>query len=191
MLTSTVGGEGKTVTALNLALALGQDYDHTALVVDADLRKPAVHRYLGVPSGCGLVQVLRGEASLEQALVKTGLGKMVVLPAGGTASDPLELIASGRMKELVRELKQRYPDRCIIFDTPPILPFAEAHVLSTLVDGVLFVVREGVARVEHVSEALKMLADARMLGTVYNDAASFGGQPNYRYGYGYGNERQT
>jgi protein-tyrosine kinase len=186
MVTSTLGGEGKTITALNLALALAQEYDHTALLVDVDLRKPAVHRYLGFQPECGLIHVLRGEARLEEALVKTGLGKLVVLPAGGAVSDPSELIASGRMLELVRELKTRYADRYVLFDTPPILPFADAHGLSRLMDGVLFVVREGIVRPEHIDEAMKLLADARVLGTVYNDATVFGGNANYHYGYGYG-----
>lgn len=170
LVTSTFGEEGKSITALNLALTLAQEYDHTVLLVDADLRRPALHRYLGVEAEPGLIQCLQGTATLPQALIKTGLGKLVLLPAGGTVSNPAELLGSKRMLELIDELKHRYPDRYIIFDTPPTLPFADAQVLAAGVDGVLFVVREGVAKVSDIKESLGGLKKAKLLGVVYNDA---------------------
>lgn len=183
LVTSTVSGEGKTLTALNLALALAQEYDHTVLLVDADLRRPTLHEYLGINPEVGLVHCLKDGVPLSRALVKTGLGKLVVLPAGGTIDDPVELLASARMKEIVRELKSRYPERYVLFDTPPVLPFADAQVLSGAVDGVLFVVREGGPKIEDVQEALKSLKDARVLGAVYNDAESFLKKGRYYYKY--------
>jgi protein-tyrosine kinase len=179
MVTSTLGGEGKTITALNLAIALAQQYDHTVLLVDADLRKPSVHQYLGLKQDVGLAQCLSGQATLEQALVKTGIGKLVVLPGGTGVNNQLELLSSNRMKSLIQELKTRYADRYIVFDTAPVLPFADAQVLSTLVDGVLFVVREGMARLHSVKEALETLKGAPFLGAVYNDAAFAHGKNHY------------
>lgn len=170
LVTSTYSEEGKSVTALNLAMVLAQEYDHTVLLVDADLRRPSLHRYLELPPGTGLLQCLQGTATLPQSLVKTGLGKLVVLPAGGVAANSAEVLGSNRMSELIQELKHRYPDRYIIFDTPPALPFADAQVLATQVEGILFVVREGVAKLADIKEALAGLDRSKLLGVVYNDA---------------------
>lgn len=181
LVTSAGSGEGKTVTALNLALALAQEFDYTVLLVDTDLRKPSVHEYLGLKPEVGLIQCLNGEATLDQALVKTGLGKLVVLPAGGTVSNPVEVLSSNRMKEIVRELKTRYPERYVVFDSPPALPFADARVLGSAVDGVLFVIREGWSRLAEVRESLTGLADAELLGVVYNDTTQVSQQGRYHY----------
>lgn len=170
MVTSTFGEEGKSMTALNLAITLAQEYDHTVLLVDADLRRPALQRYLGLQPDLGLIQCLQGTATLPQALIKTGHGKLVLLPAGGTVPNPAELLGSKRMMEMIDELKHRYPDRYIIFDTPPTLPFADAQVLASMVDGVLFVVREGIAKLSDINESLSGLKKGRLLGVVYNDA---------------------
>jgi len=169
LVTSTLSSEGKTITSINLAISLAQEYDHTVLLVDADLRKPSIHQYLNLNPDIGIIQCLKDNVPLERALIKTGLGKLVLLPAGGRVDDPVELLSSNRMKELVLELKNRYPDRYIIFDTPPVLPFADAQVLGSVVDGILFVVREGGARLTQVKEALKSISPDKLLGVVYND----------------------
>lgn len=170
LVTSTCGEEGKSLTALNLALTLAQEYDHTVLLVDSDLRRPSLHRYLGLQPEVGLIQCLQGSATLPQALIKTGLGKLVLLPAGGTVENPAEMLGSRRMLELIAELKHRYADRYILFDTPPALPFADAQVLGGGVDGILFVVREGMAKLGDIREALDGLDKSKLLGLVYNDA---------------------
>ena len=181
MVTSTISSEGKTITSINLAMALAQEYDHTVLLVDADLRKPAVHRYLNINPEVGLVQCLKDGVPLDRALIKTGLGKLVILPAGGQVDDPVEFLSSNRMKDLVAELKNRYPDRFIIFDTPPILPFADGQALGNFVDGVLFVVREGCAKLGQVKEALKSVDPEKLLGVVYNDTEFTPQQGKYYY----------
>jgi len=181
LVTSTIGEEGKTIKSLNLAIALAQEYDHTVLLVDADLRRPSIHTYLGIKPQTGLVQCLKNRAPLDQALIKTGIGKLVVLPAGGAVSDPVELLSSNRMKEIIHELKSRYPERYVIFDTPPVLPFADAQVLGSSVDGVIFVVREGCAKVQDVSQALKSLKDTHLLGVVYNDVSIYPKKHGYYY----------
>jgi len=181
LVTSAVGGEGKSVSSVNLAISLAQEYDYTVLLVDADLRRPTVHQLLGIEPEIGLIQCLRDEATLEQALIKTGLGKLVVLPAGGTVENPVELLSSSRMKQVIRELKCRYPERYVLFDSPPILPFADARVLSEAVDGVLFIVREGWTRYDHVQEALESLPESRLLGVIYNNASICSQQGRYSY----------
>lgn len=183
LVTSDLPEAGKTLTALNLALTLANEYDHTVLLVDADLRKPSVHRYLGIDPEKGLLHCLTEDYPLEKTLIRTGIGKLVVLPAGGIAADPAELLASNRMRDLVVELKARYPDRYVIFDSTPVLPFAEAKVLGSLVDGILFVVRERRTRGDHLREALGMLKDGNLLGIVYNDTDARQKMSHYRYRY--------
>lgn len=171
MFTSTISGEGKTLTVLNLAISLAQEIDHTVLVVDADLRQPSVHDYLGIKPQAGLVQCLKENVPLEDVLVKTGIGKLVVLPAGSSVSNPVELLSSKRMKEMVLELKKRYPDRYVLFDTTPVLSFAESYSLASVMDGVVFVTREGCAKSHQVQMALENLKkNSNILGVVYNDS---------------------
>lgn len=181
MVTSTSSEEGKSMMALNLAISLAKEHDHTVLLVDTDLRRPSVHKYLGLTAEKGLVHCLRDNYPLEKALIKTGLGKLVVLPAGAAISDPVNLLASQRMKQIVQELKERYPERYVIFDTPPAMPFADASVLAGIVDAVLFVVREGKADLEDVKKTLKEFQSEALLGVIYNDVRSFAKKPSCYY----------
>jgi protein-tyrosine kinase len=183
LVTSALPAAGKTLTSLNLALTMAGEYDHTVLLVDADLRKPSVHEYFGISPEKGLAQCLTEGYPLEKALIRTGIGKLVLLPAGGTVDDPAELLASNRMRSLVAELKSRYPDRYVIFDTTPVLPFAEASILGHLMDGILFVVRERKTRRSELKEALEMVKSDNLLGLVYNDTDS--SQKIGYYGYQY------
>ena len=182
MVTSTVSEEGKTMTALNLAISLAKEHDHTVLLVDADLRRPSIHRYLDITPEFGLVHCLRDNLPIEKALIKTGIGKLVILPAGEAINDPVDLLASNRMKAIVKELKERYSERYVIFDTPPALPFADAGVLAGIVDTTLFVVREGKAKLEDIVETLEELKRHHLLGVIYNDAHSFVNRQSYYYG---------
>jgi len=191
MVTSSVGGEGKSITSLNLAISLAQEFDHTVLLVDADLRKPSIQNYLGMKPGKGLSNYLAGNAALSDLLVKTGIGRLTLLPAGTPLRNPVELFSSQKMKEFITEIKHRYPDRFIIIDTPPVLPFAETRSLGALVDGVVFVIREKQATLENIGEALNALDRSKLLGAVYNLATvqSLNGRYHYYYhGYGYGRE---
>ncbi len=181
MVTSTISEEGKSMTALNLAISLAKEHNHTVLLVDTDLRRPSVHKYLDITPDVGLVHCLRDNLPIEKALIKTGVGNLVILPAGEAINDPVDIISSDRMKEIVTELKQRYPDRYIIFDTPPALPFADAGVLAGIVDAILFVVREGKAKSEDIIKTLEDLKGHNLLGIVYNDAHLF--LKSHRYDY--------
>lgn len=183
MVTSTLTDEGKSMTALNLAISLAKEHNHTVLLVDADLRRPSVHKYLDINPEVGLVHCLRDKVPIEKALIKTGVGNLVVLPAGEAVKDPVDMLSSNRMKEIVTELKQRYPERYVIFDTPPALPFADAGVLAGIVDAILFVVREGKAKSEDVVKTLEDLKGHNLLGVVYNDAHVFLKSQGYDYYY--------
>jgi len=187
MVTSSLPSEGKSLTALNLAVSMAQELDHTVLLVDADLRRPSVHRYLNVEQGVGLAEVLKGEAQLGETIIPTGIGKLSIIRAGRLIDNPAELFSSQRTKAVLRELKSRYPDRYIILDTPPVLPFAESRTLAHLVDGVLFVVMERLASQANVKDALYSLKGCPLLGTVYNAALVDNHDGRYSYYRGYAN----
>ncbi|WP_029897842.1 XrtA-associated tyrosine autokinase [Desulfohalovibrio reitneri] len=181
MVTSPSAGDGKSVTAINLAASLAQEYDHTVLLVDADLRAPACHKYLGIAPSEGLSDCLVDGKDIGSALIKTGIGRLVFLPAGRTIPNPSEVFASKSMKRLIQEVKQRYSDRFIIIDTPPVMPFAETRTLSSLMDGVLMVVREGKSSMGEVESSLRALG-SNVLGLVYNESSE---SESTAYGYKY------
>lgn len=187
MITSALPGEGKSITSINLALCLAKEIDSTVLLIDADLRKPSITDYLGISAKLGLTDILEGRAEIEDTLLHTGVGRLVVLPAGRVASNPVELFSSNRMVQFIQEIKHRYPDRFIIFDSPPILPFAETRTLAHLVDGVILVVKERLASAPIVAEAISSLEDTRILGAVYNQVEV--SIVDERYGHYYGGYR--
>ena len=152
------------------------------LLVDADLRRPALHRYFEIEQGVGLSNVLLGEARIGEAIISTGIGKLSIMRAGASIDNPAELFSSSKMKGVVDELKQRYPDRYLIFDSSPVLPFAETRSLAHLVDGVLFVVMERLASQANVKDAIDSLKGCRLLGLVYN-AATNNRDMHYYHGY--------
>lgn len=170
MVTSSESGEGKSLTAVNLALVLAREFNHTVLLVDADLRRPMLQTYLGLEPTRGLADCLEDGLDAGRALVRTSVPKLSFLSAGKNTEIPAELLSSGRMKDFIFEIKHRYHDRYIIIDTPPALIFSETHVISTYVDGILFVVKEGVA-LNSVRAALETLKDGPLLGIVYNNAS--------------------
>lgn len=178
--TSATVGEGKSMTAVNLAACLAGEFDHTVLLVDADLRRPTVHKYLGLGPQKGLSDCLREGLDLGKLLVRTDIGKLTVLPAGTPVANPVELFSSEAMRLLFQELKHRYPDRYIIIDTPPVLPFAETRSIAGLVDGVLLVVREGQPSLSQIEDAIEAL-DHKVLGIVYNGTQSQARSSYYSY----------
>lgn len=193
MVTSSVSGEGKSITTLNLAITLAQELDHTVLLVDADLRKPSIQEYLGMKPAKGLSDYLNGEASIGDLLIRTGIGRLTLLPGGTPLRNPVELFSSQKMKEFISEIKNRYPDRFIIIDTPPVLPFAETRLLGALVDGVVFVIGEGQVTPENIGEAMNALENSKLIGTVFNQAtqSSLIGHYHYYYhGFGYSYEAE-
>jgi len=188
MVTSASTGEGKSLTATNLAISLAQEYDLTVLLVDADLRRPSIHRYLGFEQGIGLSDCLLDGIDIGDAINRTDLGKLTVLTAGREVEKPLELFASKKMQELMAEIKNRYADRYVIIDTPPLLPFAETRSLAHLVDGVVFVIREGATSKECVHEAMEVLKGCPILGVVLNESTAVSPENSY-YGEYYGRQK--
>jgi protein-tyrosine kinase len=188
MVTSAMTGEGKSLVAANLAISMAQEYDLTVLLVDADLRRPSIHRYLGFEQTIGLSDCLQDGLDISTAIIKTDISKLSVISAGKEVAKPLELFASKKMQELIREIKNRYNDRYIIIDTPPLLPFAETRSLAHIVDGVVFVIQEGVTQKESVVEAMEILKGCPVLGMVLNNSTTANTE-NSNYSKYYG--RQT
>jgi exopolysaccharide/PEP-CTERM locus tyrosine autokinase len=184
LVTSTGKEEGKSLTALNLAVSIAQSYDNTALLIDADLRDPSLHRYLEVEPKAGFFQYLRGEAAFEEVLVRTGIGRLDFIPAGGVADDPVELLSSGHARAALEEIFARYPERFIVIDSPPVLPFADTQALAHAVGGVVYVIRQGHMGVEQVRKGLEALQGIEVLGLVFNAAEGSLNKKGYGYGYG-------
>jgi protein-tyrosine kinase len=170
LVTSARDGEGKTLTAINLAISIAQELDRTVLLVDANLRKPAVHRYLGLEENFGLSDYLRNKADISTLLVNPGIKKLTVLPAGKPLANSSELLAAPRMEQAVKEMRARYPDRMIIFDTPPVLTSADALALGRFVDGVVLVVEAEKTSKEDLVRVVELLKDRPIVGTVLNKA---------------------
>jgi capsular exopolysaccharide synthesis family protein len=180
LVTSAVPEEGKTTTAINLALAFAEDRDRGTLLVDADLRRPALTRYIAPAPTLGLSDILSGEASLDHALIELKSSHLTVLPAGAVSFNPLELLQSDYVVSVFAELRRRF-DR-IIIDTPPTVPFTDAAVLSAVSDGALLVVRAGKTTGTLIERARTSLAHSSLLGVVLNDVAF---TPVDRYYYRY------
>lgn len=185
MVTSPVAGEGKTITSLNLAITLAQEFDHTVLLVEADIRKPSVLNYLGIRAERGLTDCVVDGLDISEVLVKTGIGSLSILPAGPRVDNPVELFSSNRMNALFDEIKTRYSDRYVIVDTTPLLSFAEPQYIANAVGAVLLVVREGMTTPEKLKRSLEILKNNNLLGVVSNGVSRMSSMQGYYGYYGY------
>ncbi|MBU4185724.1 MAG: polysaccharide biosynthesis tyrosine autokinase [Proteobacteria bacterium] len=168
MVTSVVEGEGKTITAINLAVSIAKEIQHTVLLVETDLRNPKIQHYLGCSATKGLSDYILDKVPLSELLINPGLGKMIVLLAGKPLSGPTEILDSPMIKKLVQEMKARYPDRYVIFDCPPLLTMPDPIVFSSYVDGIILVVEAGKASRNQIREAIELLDGKNILGLVMN-----------------------
>jgi len=176
--TSPGHGEGKTLTAVNLAVSLAMETTQTVLLVDANLRRPSVHEVFGLDDCPGLADYLLDNQPLEDLLVHPGIGRFVLLPGGRAISNSTEILTSPKMLALVEELKHRYPSRIVIFDLPPLLHTADVLAFSPYTDALLLVVEEGKTTAEEVQRALSMVKNSRpVLGTVLNKAGQLAATP--------------
>lgn len=168
MITSVVEGEGKTTTAINLAASIAKEVQHTVLLVDTDLRKPKVHSYLGCNTAKGLSNYILDNVPLSQLLINPGFGKMIVLLGGKPLVGSTEILGSPMIEKLVQEMKNRYPDRYIIFDCPPVLTVPDSIVFSSYVDSIILVVEAGKTSRNQIRKAIKLLDGKNILGLVMN-----------------------
>jgi capsular exopolysaccharide synthesis family protein len=169
LITSAVPGEGKTTTAINLALAYAESMKRPTLLIDGDLRRPSVARYIRPEPTIGLSEILAGEALLDHALFKMSDSTLWVLPAGAPRETPLQLLQSEHLDGLISELRRRF-DR-IVIDAPPTVPFTDAAVLASHADGTLLVVRARTTTKPLIRRAVESLSGSSVLGVVLNDVA--------------------
>jgi non-specific protein-tyrosine kinase len=169
LFTSARPGEGKTVNAINTAISIAQEVERTVLLIDANLRQPAIHKYLGLEEGLGLADYLLGKAEMGDILVNPGIEKLTLLPGGRPLATSSEMLGATRMADLVGEMKHRYDDRILVFDGPDILTNADALVFSRLVDGVVLVVEAEKTPRRDIEQALGRLdKNTKLLGTIFN-----------------------
>jgi len=172
LVTSSLQGEGKTFTAVNLAISMAMEYDNTVLLVDGDVAHPALPDLLGLPQSPGLLDLLiRDDLDIGDALLQTNIEKLTVLPAGSRHRRATELLASERMALLLRELASRYPDRMIIFDSPPLLATTEARVISTHMGQIIVVVAADSTAQHTVRQALATIENCEVVMMMLNKAA--------------------
>jgi Mrp family chromosome partitioning ATPase len=168
-ITSPRDGAGKTLTAINLAVATATEPTQTVLLADADLRAPQIHEEFGLERRPGLTEYLLDGLPIEEMLLYPGLGRLVVLPGGRGTEQSAEVLASPRMVALGKELKHRYASRVVIFDLPPVLDRADVLAFSPQLDALLLVVEDGKTSEPDLQHALQALKGAApIIGTVLN-----------------------
>jgi protein-tyrosine kinase len=181
LVTSALSGEGKTFCAVSLAVSMALELDRTVLLVDADVAKPSVPRTLGVEAEHGLLDVLVDKSiELSDVLCRTDIGKLTLLPAGTAQPNATELLASAAMRRLLQEISERYHDRVVIFDSPPLLAASEAGVLASQMGQIVMVVEAGKTSEAALMAALGRIDTSNVTGLLLNK----GEDPGLRYQYG-------
>lgn len=165
MVTSALPGEGKTLTASNLALTLSESYQRRVLLVDADLRRPSVHQLFALPSLSGLSDGLRSVEDRKLTLVEVST-RLTVLPAGRPDPDPMSVLTSSRMQYVLDEAREKFD--WVIVDTPPVGLMPDAHLLAAMVDGAVLIVGAGMSPHRTVAKAAEVIGRDRILGVVLN-----------------------
>lgn len=181
MITSPQPAEGKTLTSVNLSLTFAKVYNQTVLLVDCDLRNQNIHKVLGFPSDSGLMDYLKKDQPLEKLIVWPGIDKLTLISGGKTIDNSSELLGSPRMETLVQEMKSRYDDRYIIFDTSPVLIGDDALTLAHYVDCIIMVADVGRTSMKEVKRALEMLPKEKFLGFVLNRQTEALSEKYYNY----------
>lgn len=166
--TSPSPGEGKTLTAINLAISFARATTHTVLLADLDLRRPQAHRYFGYRPERGVCDHLLHEVPLSEILFNPQVDGLVVLPGGEPMSNSSEMLSSPRMARLVHELKNRYPSRIVLFDMPPMLSSDDVLAFAPHPDAFLLVVEDGRTRRDDLARSFELLSETRVAGTVLN-----------------------
>ncbi len=169
LITSPGRGDGKSLTAANLGLAMAQEYQQRICVVDADFRSPQQRRLFGLPETPGLADVLLSRATIEEAVIELEEHHISVLPAGSQSAHPAELVGTTTMRRTLETLRSRF-DR-IVIDSPAATPLADVGILAPLVDSIVLIVRAGYTSKPAIHDAIAAIDAAKLLGVVLNEAA--------------------
>lgn len=189
LITSSITGEGKTLTSINLSMAMAHDLNNkSVLLIDADMRKGKVAKYLGINSAPGLSDLLKGEAAPDSAFVTPSIDNLTVIPAGRTPRNPAELLGSKKMKSLLAELKTRFD--YIFIDSPPVMPLTDPCILGAMVDGVIMVIQAGRTQRDIIKHAENRLgqAQAKTIGYIMTNVEYHLPHYLYRYVHKYSDE---
>ena len=186
MVTSALEGDGKTFSAISLALSIAMEQDKTVLFIDADTAKAEAGRLLGVPQDApGLIELLEHPGMVpEDLILETNVEKLRILAAGDLHTHANELLASSRMRQLMMELSEENPDRVIVFDSPPLLLTTEAAVLAGFMGQIVFVVSADQTPQYAVTQAIEYIGEDKMVGLILNRARRRSNPYHYDYGYG-------
>lgn len=186
LVTSSVPGEGKTFTAINLALSIASERDKQVLLIDGDVAKPSVAKALGITQAPGLMEYLENDQlAVADIMVATDLPGFRVIPAGQPHQYSTELLSSNKMATFVEELSQRYDDRVVIFDSPPLLAATQGEILAKWVGQIILVVEAEKTLQSTVLESVEKLSSCDIVLALFNKARNhYNG--SYGYGYGYG-----
>lgn len=188
LITSSLPGEGKTFTAINLALSIANERDKQVLLIDADVARPSISKVLGIQPRSGLIEYLDNQDILfSDVLLDTSVPGLRIVPAGKTHKHSTELLSSNKMALLVEELSSRYPDRIIIFDSPPLLAATQGEILAKLVGQIVLVVEAERTLQSMVMESVGKLSACDVVLAVFNKTKRNADGAFYGYGYGYGN----
>ena len=171
VITSPGIGNGKTLTAINMAISIAREVNHTVLLVDLDLRRPKVAGYFDLVPQFGLYDYLYKDVPLSEILIHPKMERLVMLPGRGSMKNSSEILSSPKMVQLVEELKNRYPSRIIIFDMPPLFYADDVLAFSPYFDACLLVIEEGKTRDEELVKAVDLLSGSNVIGTVLNKSS--------------------
>ncbi len=187
LVTSSNPSEGKTFCTINLALSIATEQDVTVLLVDADFSKPEIFNRLGVKGGRGLMDVVAdSNMDVGDCLVRTNIPNLVLLPAGRQHNLTTELLASERMANMVSEISTRYPDRIVIFDSPPVLASSAASVLALYMGQTVFVIEAEKTTEPQIKESLGMISACENINLLLNKTRYNGSNKKFASYYGYG-----
>lgn len=187
LVTSSNPGEGKTFFSINLALSIASEQDVTVLLVDADFSKPEILNRLGVTAGKGLLDVVADKSlDIGDCLVRTNVPNLVLLPAGQQHHLATELLASERMETIVREIGDRYPDRIIVFDSPPVLASSAASVLALYMGQTIFVIEAEKTTEPQIKESLNIISGCPHISLLLNKTRFTASHKKFASYYGYG-----
>jgi len=188
-ITSSINGEGKTVTALNLAIMMAHDLNgKNILLIDADMRKGKTAKYMGLHHSPGLSEILKGEVEPDSTFVSPNINNLTIIPAGKTPRNPAELLGSKKMKSLLESLKSRFD--YIFIDAPPVMPITDPCILGAITDGVIIVVQAGRTQRDMVKQVEQRLrqSHANIVGYVMTNVEYHLPGYLYRYVNKYSNE---
>ena len=182
MVTSALPGEGKSFCAMNLAMSIAMEMDHTVLLVDADIARPSLPGYLGLKAERGLLDVLIDDSiELSDVIMRTNIDKISLLLSGKKSKHATELLASQSMSNLLTDISRRYHDRIIIFDSPPLLLTTESRVLAAQMGQIVMVVEAETTPQKKIMEALEQIEACNDIKLIYNKSQYFTSRNYYDY----------